>query len=135
MSDDRQQSLKVLDILLVDDEPELRLVLCEALRESGHHVTVASDGADGLSHVLSRVFDAVICDVRLPRVDGLTLFRRVRQEAPTTDVILMTAFAEVADAVAALKEGAYDYLTKPFDIEELMLQVSRIGSQRALRRE
>ncbi len=122
-------------MLLVDDEPDLRLALSEALREAGHRVTVASDGAEGLAQARARVFDAIICDIRLPRLDGLSLFRRVRQESPTTEVILMTAFAEVADAVSALKEGAYDYLTKPFDIDELIVQVKRIASQRAMRRE
>jgi DNA-binding NtrC family response regulator len=85
--------------------------------------------------VTSKVFDVVICDVRLPKIDGLTLFRRIRQESPSTDVILMTAYAEVADAVAALKQGAFDYLTKPFDIDELLLQIHRISEHRALRRE
>jgi two-component system, NtrC family, response regulator AtoC len=124
-----------MDILLVDDEAELRLSLAEALRDAGHRVTMASDGAEARGHVLARVFDVVICDVRLPQVDGLTLFRRLRHESPTTDVILITAFGEVSDAVAALKEGAYDYLTKPFDIDELMVTVKRMASQRALRKE
>jgi two-component system response regulator AtoC len=126
---------EALDVLLVDDEAELRLILAEALRDAGHRVTVASDGAEARGHVMARVFDVVICDVRLPQVDGLSLFRRLRQESPTTDVILMTAYAEVSDAVSALKEGAYDYLTKPFDIDELIVQVKRIASQRALKRE
>jgi len=124
-----------LDILLIDDEPDLRLVLEETLREADHRVTVAHDGAEGLQHVTSKLFDVVICDVRLPKIDGLTLFRRIRQEAPTTDVILMTAYAEVSDAVAALKQGAFDYLTKPFDIDELLLQLQRISEHRAMRRE
>ncbi len=124
-----------LDILLIDDEPDLRVVLEEALRDADHRVTVAGDGAEGMGHVVSRVFDVVITDVRLPKVDGLTLFRRVRQESPTTDVILMTAYAEVADAVAALKKGAYDYLTKPFDVDELLLTIARISEHRALRKE
>jgi two-component system response regulator AtoC len=124
-----------LDILLIDDEPDLRLVLEEALRDADHRVVTAGDGAEGLNHALSKVFDVVICDVRLPKMDGLTLFRRIRQESPTTDVILMTAYAEVSDAVAALKQGAFDYLTKPFDIDELLLQIHRISEHRALRNE
>jgi DNA-binding NtrC family response regulator len=124
-----------LDVLLIDDEPELRLALEEAVREAGHRVTVAGDGAEGLVQITSKVFDVIICDVRLPKADGLTLLRRVRQESPASEVILMTAYAEVADAVAALKEGAYDYLTKPFEIDELLLQLRRIGQHRSLRRE
>jgi two-component system response regulator AtoC len=124
-----------LDILLIDDEADLRLVLEEALRDADHRVVVASDGLEGLDHALSKVFDVVICDVRLPKLDGLSLFRRIRQESPSTDVILMTAYAEVADAVTALKQGAYDYLTKPFDMDELLLQIQRITDHRALRTE
>jgi len=124
-----------LDILLIDDEADLRLVLEEALRDADHRVVAAGDGAEGLNHAVSKVFDVVICDVRLPKIDGLTLFRRIRQESPSTDVILMTAYAEVSDAVAALKQGAFDYLTKPFDIDELLLQIQRISEHRALRNE
>jgi two-component system response regulator AtoC len=124
-----------LDILLIDDEPDLRLVLEEALRDADHRVVTAGDGQEGLNQALSKVFDVVICDVRLPKMDGLTLFRRIRQESPSTDVILMTAYAEVSDAVTALKQGAFDYLTKPFDIDELLLQIHRISEHRALRNE
>jgi DNA-binding NtrC family response regulator len=126
---------EALDVLLIDDEPDLRASLEEAVRDAGHRVTVANDGAEGLGQVTSKVFDVIICDVRLPKLDGLTLMRRVRQESPSTEVILMTAFAEVADAVAALKEGAYDYLTKPFEIDELLFQLKRIAQHRSLRRE
>ncbi len=125
----------MLDILLVDDEPELRELLEEQLREAGHQVQTAADGAQGMDQLQRRVFDLVICDVRLPAIDGLTLFRRVRKEMPSTEVILMTAYADVAQAVSALKEGAYDYLTKPFDVDELLLQTRRINETRALRRE
>jgi DNA-binding NtrC family response regulator len=124
-----------LDVLLIDDEPALRSTLEEAVRAAGHRVTTAGDGAEGLGHITSKVFDAVICDVRLPKVDGLTLMRRIRQESPATEIILMTAYAEVSDAVAALKEGAYDYLTKPFEIDELLFQLKRINQHRNLRRE
>jgi DNA-binding NtrC family response regulator len=126
---------EALDVLLIEDEPALRLTLEEAIRSAGHRVTSASDGADGLGQVTAKVFDVLLCDVRLPKVDGLSLMRRARQESPATEVILMTAFAEVADAVAALKEGAYDYLTKPFQIDELLFQLKRIAQHRVLRRE
>ena len=125
----------MLDILLVDDEPDFRMLVGDALRDAGHRVTLAANGAEGLTRISSNVFDVMLCDIRLPKVDGLTLFRRVRQESPGTDVILITAHAAVSDAVAALKEGAYDYVTKPFDIDEIILQMERIGSQRALKRE
>lgn len=125
----------MLEILLVDDEQGLRDVLEEQLVERGHHVETADNGAAGVEWVTRRMFDVVICDVRLPQIDGLTLFRRIRKEAPGTDVILMTAYSQVSQAVSALKEGAYDYLTKPFDMDELLLQVHRIDEVRSLRRE
>jgi DNA-binding NtrC family response regulator len=125
----------MLDILLVDDEPDFRMLVGDALRDAGHRVSLASNGAEGLTLISSNVFDVMICDIRLPKVDGLTLFRRVRQESPGTDVILITAHAAVSDAVAALKEGAYDYITKPFDVDEIILQMERIAAQRALKQE
>ena len=124
-----------LDILLVDDEPDIEIVAGDALRDAGHRVTVATNGADALHLISTRVFDIMICDIRLPKLDGLTLFRRTRQESPDTAVILMTAFAAVQDAVAAVKEGAHDYLTKPFEIDEITLRVERIAEHRALLRE
>ncbi len=125
----------MLDILLVDDEPDFRVLVGDALRDAGHRVSLAANGAEGLTQISSNVFDVMICDIRLPKVDGLTLFRRVRQESPGTDVILITAHAAINDAVSALKEGAYDYLTKPFDLDEVVLQLQRIATQRELKRE
>ena len=124
-----------LDILLVDDEPDIELLAGEALRDVGHRVIVARDGAEALEQVRVRAFDLMICDIRLPKVDGLTLFRQTRQQSPDTTIILMTAFAAVQDAVAAVKEGAHDYLTKPFEIDEITLRVKRIAEHRALLRE
>ncbi|HXJ19979.1 MAG TPA: response regulator, partial [Polyangia bacterium] len=92
-----------LNVLLVDDEPDIGLAASEALRDAGHRVAVAMSGAQALELLTSQVFDVMICDVRLPGMDGLTLFRRARQESPDTTVILMTAFAAVQDAVAAVK--------------------------------
>ena len=125
----------MLDVLLIEDEIELREPLEEMLRDAGHRVQVAGDGARGIEEITRRVFDVVICDVRLPEVDGLTVFRTVRKQAPGTEVVLMTAFADVSQAVSALKEGAYDYLMKPFDVDELLVQLRRIDENRSLRRE
>ena len=124
-----------LDVLLVDDEPDIELLAGEALRDAGHRVTAVKDGAEALELVRTRAFDLMICDIRLPKLDGLSLFRQTRQQSPDTTIILMTAFAEVQDAVAAVKEGAHDYLTKPFEIDEITLRVKRIAEHRALLRE
>jgi DNA-binding NtrC family response regulator len=124
-----------LDILLVDDEPDVPLTVGEALTGAGHRVTTASNGEEALALVMSRPLDVMICDIRLPKLDGLTLFRRTRQESPDTTVILMTAYAAIQDAVGAVKEGAYDYLTKPFDIDEITVRMKRIAEHRTLLRE
>lgn len=125
-----------LDILVVDDEQATRLSLVFSLSDAGHQVTEASDGEEALALASERTFDVAIIDVRLPKVDGLTVFRRLRLRAPTTAVILMTAFATVPDAVASLREGAYDYVTKPFDPEELALRViGHIAEHVSLKRE
>jgi DNA-binding NtrC family response regulator len=124
-----------MKILLIDDEPELRETLAEALREAGHSVTELEDGRGALAPLASEEFDVLLSDVRLPGVDGLALVRTARTTAPLTDCILMTAFGDVGDAVAALKAGAADYLTKPFDLDELLHHIARIDQTRSLRRE
>ncbi len=125
----------MLSILLVDDEPTLRLALGDALRAAGHEVILAADGTHAMHAIGERQLDVVVTDIRLPGVDGLTLFREVRRRDPSTEVILITAYGAVADAVAALKEGAYDYMTKPFDTEELILHIGRIEEHRRVCRE
>src|SRR4029078_2808862 len=105
----------MLDILLVDDEPDFRAVVGDALRDAGHRVTLAANGSAGLSLTSANVCDVMLCDIRLPRIDGLTLFRRVRQESPGTDVILITAHAAGAAAVAALEGGEYELYTKTLE--------------------
>jgi DNA-binding NtrC family response regulator len=124
----------MLEILLVDDEPATRMSLACALSDAGHRITEAGDGAEATALTSDSVFDVAICDVRLPKVDGLTLFRHLRRESPGTAVILMTAYATIQDAVTALREGAFDYVTKPFDCEEFTLRViGRIAERLALR--
>jgi two-component system, NtrC family, response regulator AtoC len=128
----RQDKAHALRILVVEDEPDLRATVADGLREAGHSVEVAADGAEGLAQITSNVFDVVVTDVNLPKLDGVSLLKRTRSESPSTSVVLVTAFGEVAQAVAALKEGAYDYLTKPFDLDELLLRLGHIAERRAL---
>jgi two-component system response regulator AtoC len=124
-----------VDILLIDDEADVRKPLKDVLTDAGHVVVEANDGTKATVLLLQTVFDVILSDVRLPGVDGLTLLRNVRRNAPLTDFILMTAFADVGQAVAALKEGASDYLIKPFDLDELLHHIGRIDSSRSMRRE
>jgi len=130
-----RDAVVMLEILLVDHNSECRLPSRDALRKAGHNVTAACNGAEAAAMISSQLFDVMICDIRLPKIDGLTLFRRVKLESPSTEVILTADHPEVSEAVAALKEGATDYLTKPFDFDELTLQVDRIEKQRSMRRD
>ena len=125
----------MLEILVVDDEPTILMSVGDALRASGHRVSLAHDGAMAMASLNNQVFDLLICDIRLPRVDGMTIFRQVRQYSPSTDIVFITAFGAVPDAVAALKEGATDYLTKPFRLDELKARVEQIAKSRHLRKE
>ena len=124
-----------LDILLVDDEPSLRLVVADRLEAAGHQVTVATDGARAQEILAHRDFDLVLCDVLLPGASGLVVFDQLRRESPDTDVILITGHGSVQDAVKALKAGATDYLTKPFEMERLIHEIGRVAERRALQRE
>ena len=125
-----------LDILVVDDDQATRLSLAYALGDAGHRVTEAADGEEAIAVIAEHSFDVAILDVRLPKIDGLQIFRRIRLKSPTTNVILMTSFASVPDAVASLRDGAYDYVTKPFDPEEFSLRViGHIAEHRALKQE
>jgi two-component system, OmpR family, response regulator ResD len=112
-----------LDVLVVDDEGPVRESLSEALSGAGHRVAQASDGATALSLVATRFFDVAICDVQMPGMDGLTLCRKLRNEAPGTALVLMTSCADFTDVVAALRLGVVDYVTKPFDPRELVTHV------------
>ncbi len=122
----------MLQVLLVEDDPDVRGAVEDALREAGHDVTSVVDGQLGLEQVMARSFDVVVSDVRLPRLGGLALFAKIREVSPRTAVILMTSFATANDAVGALKKGAYDYLTKPFDVDELVIRVQGLADRKAL---
>ena len=124
-----------LNVLVVEDEPDLRLGIIEFLADAGYLVSGAADGEEGLAQLGAHVFDVVITDVNLPKLDGLSLLKRVRADSPSTAVLLITAFGEIAQAVAALKEGAHDYLAKPFDLEELLVRLGHIARQRKIERE
>jgi len=124
-----------LEILVVDDDDELRETICDALEDAGHSIHDAADGAAALSQAQVHHFDVVVTDIQMPKLDGLALFKRLRQESPNTEVIIMTSHGNVAQVVAAMKDGAYDYLAKPFQVDELLLRLGRIAEQRALQRD
>src|SRR5689334_8121086 len=127
--------MKGLRILLVDDEPLMRLSMVDALETIGHDVVAAASGTEGINAIRQRPFDLVITDLRLPGADGLTVLTATKEQVPHTEVIMITAHGSVETAVGAMKLGAFDYITKPFQMDELLLIVERVGRVVALRRE
>jgi DNA-binding NtrC family response regulator len=122
-------------ILVVDDEPSSRSGLSTLLRAEGFDVRVAEDGYKALAQLEEFAPDALVTDLRMPGIDGIELLRKAREQYPEIIVVLMTAFAGVDSAVKAMREGAEDYLTKPLQIDELLLILERALERRSLRRE
>ena len=122
-------------IMIVDDEQSVRSSLREWFLEDGFEVETAEDGLDALKKLESGPFDLMIVDLKMPRMDGISLQRRLQEVDPTGTVIILTAFAAVDTAVEALKLGAFDYVTKPVDPDELSHTVRRALEQKRLTEE
>src|SRR5438445_13885330 len=105
-------------VLIVDDEPNLRKILSAQLQRDGYDVLTAEDGEQGLALLRDHHIDLVVTDLRMPKVDGMTLLREALREDQGLPVVMITAHGTVDTAVEALKSGAFDYLTKPFDKDE-----------------
>ena len=127
--------MSTANILIVDDEELVRWSLRERLRRDGYVVSEAGTGANALEQVASGGVDLVLLDFRLPDTDGLAVLRRIKELAPETLVILMTAFSTVENAVEAMRLGAYHYVNKPFNLDEVALVVDKALETSRLRRE
>ena len=113
-----------MNILIVEDETSLAEALEHILRKAGHLTEWAADGQTALDYIRSRSFDLVLLDVMLPKLDGFSVARQARAEQIDTPILMLTARTTVPDKVAGLNAGADDYLTKPFDPEELLARVN-----------
>jgi two-component system response regulator PilR (NtrC family) len=122
-------------LLVVDDESAMRDLLRIVLEKEGHEVFTANDGVTGLSLATSRDLDLVISDIKMPGLDGVGLLAGLRQQGRTMPVIMITAYAESESAIQAMKQGAYDYLTKPFKMEEIKLVIRRALEEASRRAE
>jgi DNA-binding response OmpR family regulator len=114
-------------LLLVEDYPPLQKSVAKGLREAGFAVDVTGDGEEGLWYATSNDYDVVILDLMLPKVDGLTILRQLREKGRPTHVLILTAKDTVADRVRGLDQGADDYLVKPFAFEELLARVRALA--------
>ncbi len=119
-------------ILVVDDDPLIRGSLYELLRGWRYEVEMAADGSEAMTHLTRRPFHLVITDWKMPQVDGLTVLTQIKRRFPDLAVVLITGFGNISSAVEAIREGAFDYLTKPIQPEELEDVIRRALSQRVV---
>ncbi|MBN2601662.1 MAG: sigma-54-dependent Fis family transcriptional regulator, partial [Candidatus Marinimicrobia bacterium] len=117
---------KQYKILVVEDNVSLRSGIVTTLEKDGYTVDSASDGDEGLRKTRSSSWNLVITDIKMPKVDGITLFKTVKSHFPAIDVIVITAFATVDIAVDTIKNGAEDFITKPFPLAELRAKVTTL---------
>jgi two-component system response regulator HydG len=119
-------------VLVVDDKENM-LTLFQKILGTAYELTTAADGTRALSLIAGRQFDLVVTDIRMPGADGFEILKAVKAHAPDTEVVLMTAYASVQKAVEAIKQGAYDYIQKPFDPDDVSLIVARAIERKRLR--
>jgi DNA-binding NtrC family response regulator len=127
--------MEVAKILVVDDEPSILKLLKEALTQWGYQVGCVGTGAEALEAIRTELFDAAITDIRMPEMSGLDLLREIKRHDDSIEVVIMTGYPTIASAVEALKEGAYDYLSKPLILDELRHLMARVTERRFLKGE
>ena len=113
-------------ILIVDDEAPMRESLNDWLKEDGYVVGLAASGQEAIDMVQKGTWEVMLLDLKMPGMDGLETLRKVKEVSPEVEVIMMTAYATIDTAVQAMKEGAFDYLVKPFDPDEIEIQIKKI---------
>src|SRR5437588_7707464 len=125
--------MEVAKILVVDDEPSILKLLKEALTQWGYHVGCVGTGAEAIEAIRTEIYDAAITDIRMPEMSGLDLLREIKRHDEPIEVIVMTGYPTIGSAVEALKEGAYDYLSKPLILDELRHLMARVTERRCLK--
>src|SRR3989441_5243816 len=122
-------------VLIADDEESIRHVLTELLEERGYEVRAVTDGEDAMRELFARDYDALVTDVRMPKMNGLDLVRAAQTASPETTIIVMSAYGSHDLAIEAMKAGAYDYLGKPFRPDEVLLVLRKAEERERLRAE
>lgn len=113
------------NILIVDDEEDILSVLADTVARWGYNPIIARDGKDALEKVRTLPIDLVLTDLKMPKMDGVRLLKEIKEADENTEVILFTGYPAVETAIEAMKVGAFDYLVKPVDIDELRLKIER----------
>ncbi|MGW8322220.1 MAG: sigma-54-dependent transcriptional regulator, partial [Thermodesulfobacteriota bacterium] len=123
-------------LLIVDDEENMRHMLSAFLRKHNYQTDVAENGADALKRIRDQLYDIVLCDIRMPEMDGMAFLKKMAEERLTAaTVIMMSAYGTMDDAIEAMKMGAYDYVSKPFKPDEILLTLKKAEERERLRRE
>ncbi|AEB08859.1 sigma-54-dependent transcriptional regulator [Desulfobacca acetoxidans] len=123
---------KKISILVVDDELSIRESLSGWLQQDGYEVATAADGIAAWAMIQENRYDIMLIDVKMPRMDGLSLLKKLRENDHTEAVVMMTAYGSIRDAVESMRLGAYDYLLKPFELEELSLTIEKLAGIQTL---
>ena len=113
-------------ILVVDDEDALRTVLSAELEGEGYQVTTAADGQEAINVLTSTGFDLILLDIKMPNVDGFEVLKFVKEKHPKTKVIMLTGFADLKNAIESKKLGSEDFVSKPYDLVDLLTTVERV---------
>jgi two-component system response regulator AtoC len=122
-------------LLIIDDEENMRHMLSSLLNKSGYRVDTASDGADALEMVDQTLYDFILCDLKMPNMNGMEFFETARDKLWATTVIMMSAYGSIDTAVEAMKKGAYDFISKPFKPDEVLLTLKKAEERESLKRE
>lgn len=113
------------NILIVDDEEDILELLADVVKKWGHLPIIARDGEDALQKIQNVPVELVLSDIRMPKMDGMTFLEKLKNVNPNLTVILLTGYPSVESAVKSMKEGAYDYLVKPINLDELKVKIDR----------
>ena len=119
-------------ILIIEDEKSMREVLRILLEEEGYEITAASNGVEGMEYLGGDIFDLVVTDIKMPKADGFEVLKKVKELSPSTLVIMITAFGSTESTIEAMKLGAYDYIHKPFKIDEIRLIIQKAFERKNL---
>jgi diguanylate cyclase (GGDEF)-like protein len=122
------------EILVVDDDPMVREVVVDAISMAGYDVDVCGDGQEALEKTAAKAYDLIVTDMRLPGLDGLSLIKELKASDSSTDVVVMTGYGSIENAVECMKAGALEYLIKPFTVDQIQVAVRKAIEHRELRR-
>ncbi len=132
---ERDKSTSKKNLLIIDDEENMRHMLTAMLKSFGYEVASASDGLQGLALADEIDFDFILCDIKMPQMDGIAFLEAARQQKIVSTIIMMSAYGSIETAIAAMKNGAYDYISKPFKADEVQMALKKAEEREGLRRE